>query len=150
LLRRSDAILFASQAMMDRSEVAAGSKFVVPNGVDYGHFRPLEKWESRERFGVSADSMCIGYFGSFTPDRGVADLLTAVAGVRARGVLMDVVLGGREEGFSIPDRSWIRYLGNLAYKDVPEAMACCDLLALPYRNSDYLDMASSCKIAEYI
>lgn len=150
LLRRSDAVLFASQAMMDRCEAATAPKYLVPNGVDYGHFQPLDTARNRERFSVSSDFMNIGYFGSFTPDRGVADLLAAVAGIRARGVLMDVVLAGREEGFSVPRHSWIHYLGNLAYKDVPAAMACCELLALPYRHSEYLDMASSCKVAEYI
>ena len=28
-------------------------------------------------------------------------------------------------------------------------MACCDVLTLPYRNSEFLDNASSCKIGEY-
>jgi glycosyltransferase involved in cell wall biosynthesis len=44
----------------------------------------------------------------------------------------------------------VRYLGNLQHDQVPCALACCDVLALPYRRSEYLDAASSCKIAEYI
>lgn len=150
LLRRADAVLFASQAMLDRSEGGFGSKFLVPNGVDYGHFRPLDMRENRERFALEAGSRCIGYFGSLTPDRGAADLIAAVVELRSEGFEVDVVLAGKEEGVSIPDLPWIHYLGNLPYEEVPRAMACCDLLVLPYRSSGYLDMASSCKIAEYI
>ena len=39
---------------------------------------------------------------------------------------------------------------SLPYERVPQALASCDLLALPYRSTSYLDSASSCKIAEYI
>jgi glycosyltransferase involved in cell wall biosynthesis len=46
--------------------------------------------------------------------------------------------------------SGIRYLGNLPFDHVPAALASCDVLAMPYRHSAFLDMAASCKIAEYL
>lgn len=150
LLRQADATLFASQAMLSCSGRARGMKHLVPNGVDYEHFRPLGMTESREQLAIAPDSSCIGYFGSLTPDRGVEDLVAAAAALRSVGYQLNVVLAGKEEGVSVPDLPWVHYLGNLSYEEVPIAMASCDLLALPYRRSDYLDMASSCKIAEYI
>jgi glycosyltransferase involved in cell wall biosynthesis len=33
---------------------------------------------------------------------------------------------------------------------MPAALSSCDVLALPYRQSDFMDSGASCKIAEYI
>ena len=150
LLRHADARLFASRALMERIGVGATHDLFVPNGVDLSHFHPRDMYTSRACFDIPADSVCVGYFGSMTPDRGVEDLVAAVAVMRQSGLNVDLVLAGQRYGQASWNEPWIRYLGNLPYDQVPTAMACCDVLTLPYRHSDYLDMASSCKIAEYI
>jgi glycosyltransferase involved in cell wall biosynthesis len=150
LLRRADARLFASRALMERIGMGAAHDFFAPNGVDLSRFRPRDTHASRSRFGIPVDGVYVGYFGSMTPDRGVEDLVAAVAMMRQNGANVDLVLAGQRYGQANWKEHWIRFLGNLAYDQVPIAMACCDILALPYRHSDYLDMASSCKIVEYI
>lgn len=150
LLQHGNACLFASRALMESSAVDPSRKLYTPNGIDLKHFYPRDIRESRTTFRVSEKTAVVGYFGSMTADRGVADLIAAVRLLREGGLSAEVLLAGRQSREVQWDEPWVRYLGNLPYDRTPEAMSCCDVLALPYRHSDYLDMASSCKIAEYI
>lgn len=151
LLRWADARLFASRALMEQAGVDLKPNFLAPNGIDTQRFRPLDKSASRRALDLPDDgTILVGYFGGMTPDRGVNDLISAVRALRVEGKNIELVLGGKARfgmDFSMP---WVHYLGNMPYSSVPVAMASADVLALPYRNSRYLDMASSCKIAEYI
>lgn len=150
LLTRADTCFFASHALMEKERHRTQCSVVVSNGIDPSYFMPGSMDTSRAEFGLPSDAIFIGYFGSLTPDRGPGDLIHAVERLRRLGLQINLVLAGKLQGVSIPNEPWIRYLGNLPYKKIPSAMSCCDLLALPYRRSKYLDMASSCKIAEYI
>ena len=84
------------------------------------------------------------------PERGINDLIEAAGVLRTRGVDINLVIGGKAEPGVNLDYPWVHYLGNLAFAQMPTALASCDLLTLPYRQSSFLDNASSCKIAEYI
>lgn len=150
LLNKAHARMFASRELMEHLNRRSESDALVPNGVDLSRFHPMDMQASRYKLGISATSAYIGYFGSMTSDRGVADLVEAVSILRQQGTLVELLLAGHDQHNVIPRVSWIRFLGNLSYDKVPDAMACCNVLALPYRHSMYLDMASSCKIAEYL
>ena len=150
LLRRADAVTFASNALRDDLQREARATFVVPNGVDRSRFRPLPKAEAREQFGLPSTATLIGYFGSMEAERGIVDLIAAVATLRDDGVNAELVVGGQANADVDLERPWLHYLGNVEFSRVPMALASCDVLTLPYRNSPFLDNASSCKIAEYI
>lgn len=150
LLRRADAVMFASVALKRRLAGLTKKCVVVPNGIDTGHFRPLDRLASRHDLGLPPDVAMVGYFGSMEQERGIADLIDAVGHIRQSGADVELLIGGEKHPDISMDRPWIRYLGNIPFDRVPPALACCDVLALPYRNSPFLDMASSCKIAEYI
>jgi glycosyltransferase involved in cell wall biosynthesis len=106
--------------------------------------------DSRKLIGLADDETLVGYFGSMEPDRGIDDLLNAVSILREDGADLGLVIGGRANTDTCLDLPWVHYLGNLDFAKMPAALASCDLLALPYRQSEFMDAGSSCKIAEYV
>lgn len=150
LLRRADARLFASRALLEQVGYDPRRDFVVPNGIDTQRFRPLDMQSSRAQLGLPDKIPLAGYFGGMDEDRGIGDLLAAHQKLHEAGSDLQLLLAGKPRKRLNLEREGVRYLGDLAYTDVPRALACCDLLVLPYRRSAYLDMASSCKIAEYL
>lgn len=150
LLGRAGTRLFASRALMLQLGCRTGRDLLVPNGIDVERFRPLDKNASRSSLGLPMKPLLIGYFGGMTPDRGVDDLVCAVQQLRGRGHDMELVLGGqarRDMELSVPG---VRYLGNVPYERMPAMLASCDLLAIPYRRSAFMDAGASNKIAEAI
>lgn len=150
LLRRADIATFASAKVLDDFRSVAKHTLLAPNGVDLSRFKPSPMRESRQLLGLSEKASLVGYFGSMEPERGLADLIEAIASLRNSGVDIDLVIGGKADPAINLDYPWVHYLGNLAFERMPAALASCDLLALPYRHGAFVDNASSCKIAEYI
>jgi len=150
LLRNADVVSFASVAVLEELRHLTRDAALVPNGIDLSLFRPLSVRESRKQFDLPDDVPLIGYFGSMEVDRGVGDLIDAVAGLVDQGIALCLVIGGKANSEINLEYPWVRYLGNLDYKQMPTALASCDLLALPYRQSEFMDQGASCKIAEYI
>lgn len=150
LLKHSDVRLFASRALAQEGSSQSARNFVVPNGVDIQRFRPLDMHESRRSLGLPEATVFIGYFGSMEPERGVDDLIDAVERVRNDGVDIEVLLGGKKRDDLNTGRASVRYLGNVLFENVPLALACCNLLAIPYRRSTFMDSGASNKIAEAI
>ena len=150
LLRRSWLATFASAKVLDDLKPLTRRTLLVPNGVDLGRFRPLPKSESREQFGLPGTVSLVGYFGSMEPERGITDLIDAVAMLRDKGEEVELLIGGKAHPDVEIVKPGVRYLGNIPFENMPAALASCDLLALPYRQGAFVDNASSCKIAEYI
>lgn len=150
LLRRADVRLFASRALMEQLGRDPQNDCLVPNGIDTERFRPLDKDASRAALGLSAHVTLVGYFGGMAPDRGVDDLIAAVRKLRARGSDIELLLGGNaRRGMDLVAPS-VRHLGNVPYERMPATLASCDLLAVPYRRSAFMDAGASNKIAEAI
>jgi len=149
LLANADVRLFASRALMERAG-GAGPSVLVPNGIDTMLFASMDMRTCRKEMGLPEGAVYVGYVGSMSADRGADDLIAAVQLLRDGGLDVQVLLAGHKDTAVAWTQPFVRYLGNVSYARVPIVMGCCDVLALPYRRSDYLDMASSCKIAEYI
>lgn len=150
LLKKSDLCLFASKKLRNDSKKLCRQSIIVPNGIDQNIFYPRDKRVSRISFTLEPNELYIGYFGSMEVERGIDDLIDAVKIIRNNGLDLKILLAGKHRNNLDLNYSFINYLGNISFKDVSIAMACCDLLALPYRTSEFLDNASSCKIAEYL
>lgn len=150
LLKNADICLFASKKLKDNSENICKKTILILNGVDNKNFYPRDKNYSRSHFNLDRDKIYIGYFGSMEVERGIDDLINAAKLLHKENKKICILLGGKKRKNLNLEHDFIHYLGNIPFKDVPIAMACCDLLTLPYRNSDFLDNASSCKIGEYI
>jgi glycosyltransferase involved in cell wall biosynthesis len=150
LLRRSWLATFASAKVLDDLKPLTRRTSLVPNGVDLDRFRPLSMSESRSQLGLPKEVLLVGYFGSMEPERGIEDLIAAVAALVADGLEVNLVIGGKADPQISFDYPWLHYLGNIEFSKMPAALASCDVLALPYRQGAFVDNASSCKIAEYI
>lgn len=150
LLRRADISTFASAKVLEELRPLARKTVLVMNGVDLSRFGPLPMDESRASFGLPEGVPLVGYFGSMEPERGISDLIDAVAVLRKDEPDLKLIIGGKSDPAMNIDHPWVLYLGNLAFAQMPAALASCDLLALPYRQGSWVDNGSSCKIAEYI
>src|SRR5690554_2273599 len=147
LLKKADMRLFASHALL-HSLGQPKHDAILSNGLDANHFRPIDKAEARRKLQLPADATYVGYFGSMEPDRGVQDLIAAVQILREQGQSIELLLGGKAHDSLQLDQPGIRYLGNVPFSDVPYALAACDVLAIPYRRSPFMDAGASNKIAE--
>lgn len=150
LLRRSWMASFASAKVLDDLESLTDRALLVPNGVDLDRFKPRSARESQRQLGLPDGVPRVGYFGSMEPERGITDLIDAVALLRKKGAEVELLIGGQAHPDVDLDQPGVRYLGNIPFENMPAALASCDLLALPYRQGAFVDNASSCKIAEYI
>lgn len=149
LLVHADVRLFASRGLMQNMQ-RTSVDCLVPNGLDAGRFQPLDMAASRTAMALPHDVLLVGYFGGMEPDRGVADLIDAVVLLRERGMAVELVLGGVAPPGLEVSRLGVRYLGNVPYEKMPMILAACDLLAIPYRRSAFMDAGASNKIAEAI
>lgn len=150
LLKNSDLCLFSSNALEHSLRDIFKASHIVPNGVDTNRFKPIDMHASRKKLGLLPDALYIGYFGGLDADRGIDDLLAAHTLLLQQGFTCNLLIAGKARTGLDLNRPRVTYLGNIPYLDVPTAMSACDLLTLTYRQSPYLDMASSCKIAEYL
>lgn len=150
LIKHADSCLFASKKLKNDCELLCKKTILVPNGVDTNHFYPRNQSESRSFFNLDQNATYVGYFGSMEIERGIDDLISAVKLLHEENNTIYILLGGKKRDNLNLNYEFIHYLGNIPFKYVPIAMACCNVLTLPYRNSDFLDNAASCKIGEYI
>jgi glycosyltransferase involved in cell wall biosynthesis len=149
LLKHADVRLFASRQLMTQSE-HYGKSLLVPNGVDTQRFLALDRGASRRARGLPEGGIYIGYFGSMEPARGIDDLLAAVRSIRSAGTPIELLLAGRLRSDLDVSEPGVRYLGNVPFEQMPTLQASCDLIAVPYRRSAFMDAGASNKIAEGI
>lgn len=150
LRARADACFFASATVPEMLGGKITTDVIVPNGIDRKHFRPLDKQDSRESLVLPSSDIIIGYFGSMELDRGVEDLIDAIELIRQKDISYKLLLAGSNTASIDLESSAVIYLGNVGYKEMPQLLACCDVLALPYRRSEVMDAGASNKILEYL
>ena len=152
LIRRADLCLYASRALAGRLSQARpeGPIVVVANGVDGNMFHPMVAAECRAVLGFDAGRIVVGYFGGMEPDRGVQDLVDAIELLRKEGHEILMLVCGKEHPATKLSHDWIDYRGMVPHEKMPLYINACDLLVVPYRLSEFMDMGASCKIAEYL
>lgn len=149
LLKKSDLRMFASQALLKQLGILEHD-FILTNGIDRKLFRNIDKSEARDKLNIHTENKIVGYFGSMEPDRGVADLIQAIAILRSQCIPVELLLGGKSNPELNLNHPGIHYLGNVAFSEIAYALAACDILAIPYRRSSFMDAGASNKIAEAI
>lgn len=151
LLRHADICLFASRALAVRmSKYTAGRVVVVPNGVDASLFRPMELQKCRDALSLDGSLSLVGYFGGMESDRGVSDLVSAVETLRSGGRDVRLLVCGKSHPDTSLDQDWILYRGMVSHQQMPLYINASDVVVVPYRRSEFMDMGASCKIAEYL
>lgn len=149
LLDRADLVLYASRSLAYRH--AAKSRWIMaPNGVDPTAFRPGPMTVARTRTNLDGGAKLVGYFGSMEADRGVDDLIAATAKLRVSDPQIRLLLCGTLRPDMQPLPTWVEYRGVVPHSTIPDYLNACDIVVLPYRRSQVMDMGASCKIAEYL
>lgn len=149
LLKKTDARLFASSHLM-RQMGQAERDHIALNGIDASRFKALDRTRARQQLQLDTEETLIGYFGSMEADRGVQDLIDAVTQLRAEGIAIQALIGGKASEHVNLQAEAVHYLGNLPFEQMPHALAACNLLAIPYRRSPFMDAGASNKIAEAV
>lgn len=149
LSRRAVAVTCASSRMAEEVE-SQGPVLMMPNGVDETSFAPIPMVEARNRLGLAQEGELAGYFGTITPTHGIGILIQAVEKLRDEGRDLQLLLCGRQDPAVSIEREAVVYRGMVDHASIPLYLNACNVLALPYLHSQFLDHASSCKVAEYL
>jgi glycosyltransferase involved in cell wall biosynthesis len=149
LCRSAGLVTYASKAMADRHHFD-NAAVVVPNGVDRSAFTPSPMSEARANLGLPSAAELVGYFGSMRPEHGVGVLIQALEKLRVRRPDLRLLLCGKRHTSTPVNGDGVWYHGMVPHEMIPSYLNACDVLALPYLHGEFLDNASSCKIAEYL
>lgn len=152
LRRQANLRLFASRALAVSyaGEVPEERDILVPNGVDAGQFRPLDCGAVRRELELPPHVRIVGYFGGMEPDRGVSDLVAAVERLQGGREEIRLLICGKRHPATALEHDWIIYRGMVPHRSMPLYINACDVVAIPYRRSSFMDMGASCKTAEYL
>ena len=137
---------------------------VAGDAVDLRRFAQNPSQEgARHVMGVSTPRLVVGYVGRLKTlgmDKGVADLLKAIALLRERRLYLALIVGGpesdrreyeamaRELGLTSED---VVFTGEVPAHDVPLALAACNVLAMPFPDMPhYRHHMSPLKMFEYM
>jgi glycosyltransferase involved in cell wall biosynthesis len=113
-----------------------GHVAVIPNGVDLTSFYQAKSF-SRAELGYTADDVLLVYSGRLAPEKNLGFLLQSFAGVaQALPNTHLLLLGSGAQQFEEEIRSLaaelelgerVRFLGRIAYDELPAYLAMCDL-----------------------
>lgn len=145
---KADALWVASHSLEKRLQPLNPQILRVENGVDQALFSAQGE-NQRSQLGLASDTPVVGYFGSITADRGPL-LFAACDLLRAKGLPLVLLLAGPVSGIQLPQRPWLRYLGNQDQAHIPSLIRTCNVATLPYGNDPFNAMCGACKIAEYL
>jgi glycosyltransferase involved in cell wall biosynthesis len=146
---KSDLVVCASKSIQEKYSINQDNTVLVQNGVDSRIFRPQEKRIARERSGINDGDTVVGYFGSIHKPRGADDLIAAIERLRTEGRDIKLLLAGRDYGDVNLCQSWIDYRGMVAQEDVVALINSCDVVTIPYKDTDIIRMTNACKLMEY-
>ncbi len=145
-LKQGDITLYCTRSLYEEELDRCKNAVYVDHGVDYDHF-------AKEPAKVPAEvdqipGPRIGFVGGIHPHTFDPELFCEVA-----NELKDCsfILVGR---CLLPD-GWctlpnVHLLGQRAYEDVPNYMAACDVLIMPWQRNDWIKSCNPIKLKEYL
>ena len=148
-VHKSDLVVCASSCIQEKYSAIQENTLLVQNGVDSRIFKPQDKRIAREVTGIKGGDIVVGYFGSIHKPRGVDDLIAAIRRLRATGRDIKLLMAGRDYGEVSLDHSWIDYRGMVKQEDVVALINSCDVVTIPYKDTDIIRMTNACKLMEY-
>lgn len=140
-LSRADCVIARSSEAADvvRRKNYEGPLHVVPNAVDSELFRPLDRESCRRELGLS--HFTVGYVGRLVEEKGLEDLLEALALCPPEIHLLFVgdgdfkaTLVERTRTLNLGER--VRFEAARPLQELPAIMNAMDVLALPSRTTD--------------
>jgi glycosyltransferase involved in cell wall biosynthesis len=145
----SDLLVCASEPIRHAYSALQANAVLLQNGVDNSVFAPKDKQSARSSAGLGNDEIVVGYCGSIHDLRGINDLIAAVELLRTQGKDVKLLLAGREFGEADLKRPWIDYRGMVGQDEVVTLINACDVVTIPYKDTDLIRMTNACKLMEY-
>lgn len=131
LIDRIDGFISVSLQVRDKLVQLGVNKekiVVLPNATDRMVFKPQNKVESRNKFGLPQDKLLVLFVGRFVENKGPLRLLEAVNSIE--GNILSVFVGdGIQDDEISGDKVVMK--GPLSYEKIPMIMSACDLFVLP-------------------
>lgn len=135
-LQRGDAVIaggFGGAGVL-RQAGYAGPIEVIPPGLDESLYRPMDASAMRKARGL--DAFTIGYVGRLVPEKGLMTLLRAAGKLSGRWQLYLIGEGSqaadlRSEAFRLGIADRVVFAGQVPHRDIPEHIACADVVAVP-------------------
>lgn len=146
---KSNLVVCASKSIQEKYRIYQENTLLVQNGVDSKIFKPQKKRIARETSGINDGDIVVGYFGSIHKPRGVDDLIAAIERLRAQGWDVKLLMAGRDYGDVSLDHPWIDYRGMVKQEDVVALINSCDVVTIPYKDTNIIRMTNACKLMEY-
>ncbi len=116
-------------------------KIVVnPNGVDTNQFRPgVGGAELRRELGISAETVLVGFVGTFGPWHGVLTLTDAIAAIPRDADIHFLLVGDGSLRSEVEkklsdssDLGRVTFAGTVSHERVPVMLDACDILVSPH------------------
>lgn len=98
---------------------------VLTNGIDLSVFHPLDKTESRKRFGFPLDKFIVGAVGNFLYKKGICRTAEAIVGMKG---VVGVFAGS---GPMPPKGDNVIFAQRVLHHDLPSFYSACDVFVLP-------------------
>ncbi len=122
-----------------------------PSGVDEKMFSPLPKTDPDQTFSLF-------FHGGLTPNRGLAQMIEAMALLRQRGLVVKFTIVGigkyeeylKERTRDLNLEDCVRFMGLQKFADMPAFISQADLCMLTYPIIDYWEGNVPIKILEYM
>lgn len=147
-LAGADAVTAAGPQLADFMSACAEGRAVevIPMAAD-PIFAPLDKTACRQRLGLPADAILVGYAGALHPGRGIEWLFQAYAQLQASDSRIELVLSGRlAQGVALPVGA--HWLGYRPPEEVPLILNSLDLMFVVNKPGTFGDYAYPAKLYE--
>ena len=153
--RNADLVICASNPLTDETRKIRKKKTItIPNGVDMGIFKPIDRVKSRKMLNLPLDAKIISYMGSIQKLHGVDILVKTFESLRKEVKDIKLLLAGNVinpgENFDF-GKGGIIYLGSLPQKKVIYAINASDVLVIPYPDNSFTRfMQAPYKLMEFM
>lgn len=139
-LSRADFVVGRSAEALEnvRAKGYSGQAAVVPNAVDTTLFQPLDRAECRRALGLTG--WTAGYVGRLVEEKGLADMVAALAGCPPEVNLLFVGSGPfqsalEQQAAELRLTERVRFLPPRPQDELPQIMNALDTLVLPSRTT---------------
>lgn len=159
VVHRANAVIGISQSILDelkKRKTDPGKLFHVPNGVDVEKFSPVSRDETLAgKFGFGSEPV-LGFIGSLYRWEGVAWLIRAVAELRRRGTLCQLVVVGDGEEMPAVQQAvrelnaseFIQIVGRVPHDEIARYYSVVDVLVYPRHSIRLTELVTPLKPLE--
>lgn len=130
-LKKLAGVISVSTKNLQESEelrlINGAPSIILPNAIDTGKFRRLDKVALREKCNFPQDIFIISFLGAFIERKGPLRLLEAVEKLADSSIKILFIGAGPQE----PNGDAVLFKGRLPHALVPEYLSCSDVFVLP-------------------